>query len=216
MLVLTETHDAFDPGYKFSAKSKEGRDEGDNLVGERWVTICSKHRLERISTSDEHRTTAARVFPKGQAAFLVFGAVLPWLADPWHGFPKGRAAFVEAVNLQKLDWKALRRAYPDDELFVLGDFNQDLVAKPPRYYGSKVARASLEGALTENGLEALTAGDRDPIRRESPPYACIDHICGLIKSRWRLTTTERWPDAPKPLKGKLTDHFGVSVTLELE
>jgi endonuclease/exonuclease/phosphatase family metal-dependent hydrolase len=50
----------------------------------------------------------------------------------------------------------------------------------------------------------------DPM--SSPGYACIDHICVSQRQNVKLAKTERWPDAPKPNK-KLSDHFGVSVTL---
>ena len=98
--------------------------------------------------------------------------------------------------------------YPKDELFVLGDFNQDLARV--RYCGTKVTRDLLTAALEDCGLVAITAGDGDPIRRDSPPFACIDHVCALRNSRWRSELAVRWPDVPKPDK-RLSDHFGVAV-----
>jgi endonuclease/exonuclease/phosphatase family metal-dependent hydrolase len=106
----------------------------------------------------------------------------------------------------------LRRDNPDDEFFVLGDFNQDLVRVGPRYYGSRANRDALETALVDAGLVALTAADGDPIRRDSAPCACIDHICARRDSNWRAEPAVRWPDLPAPERW-LSDHFGLSVLL---
>lgn len=119
-------------------------------------------------------------------------------------------AFREALNLQLQDWRKLRLKFPGDEFFVLGDFNQDLA--PTHYYGSTANRCALTAALEECGLVALTAGSGDPIRRGSPPFACIDHICMLTNSQWQAEPAVRWPDTPKPDK-RLSDHFGLAVTL---
>lgn len=207
--VLTETHDGFTPGHEHSCKSDPGRD-GYDEPGHRWVTIWSKWQLEPLPTTDRRRTAAARVVPPGDAPFLVFGTVLPWHGDNWHGHASaGGLAFREALELQRADWKNLSREYPDHEFFVLGDFNQDLVH--PRYYGARSNRAALLTTLDECGLVAHTAGAGDPIRRDSGPWACIDHICGRRESRWRPEPAVRWPDAPKPMK-RLSDHFGLAIT----
>lgn len=209
--VLTETHDSFTPGHQFSCSSAEGRD-GRHRPGHRWVSIWSTCELEPLPTSDAKRTVAARLHPKGSKPFIVYGCVLPWLGSAWEGYPaKGGVAFSESLKIQSADWKLLLSKYPDHEFFVLGDFNQDLVR--PRYYGSLTNRARLEEALKEVGLVALTAGDGDPIRRCSPPCACIDHICARRDSAWQANRPERWPDIPKPNK-KLTDHFGVAVSFK--
>ena len=43
----------------------------------------------------------------------------------------------------------IRKANRDDELFLLGDFNQDLASF--HYFGSKKNRLALENALLESG-----------------------------------------------------------------
>ncbi len=209
VLVLTEAHDGFDPGFRKSHSSAAGRD--DNYPSpHRWVTIWSNFELTPIATSDVNRTAAARVFPKDGDPFLVYGTVLPWVGSKWHDYPSaGGIAFTEALKVQVADWHRMRHKYPDDELFVLGDFNQDLVH--PRYYGSKTNRAALVAALNECGLVAITEGDGDPIRRDLKDFACIDHICALSGSRWKPEKTERWPNVAKPEKW-LSDHFGVAVS----
>jgi endonuclease/exonuclease/phosphatase family metal-dependent hydrolase len=211
ILVLTETHDDFKPGHTYSCSSAEGRD-GLHKSEHRWVTIWSKHLLEPISTTDKKRTAAARVVPNQCRPFVVYGTVLPSLGSGWQEHPAmGGVAFRESIKVQTADWKALRRKYPDDEFFLLGDFNQDFVR--PRYYGSKVNRILLEAALEDADLVALTAGDNDPARRDSPLYACIDHICAREDSQWRAGVTERWPAEPTPRKKGLSDHFGISASL---
>jgi endonuclease/exonuclease/phosphatase family metal-dependent hydrolase len=210
ILVLTETHDDFKPGLPFQCSSEKGRD-GNYPQPHRWVTIWSNRRLEKIATSDHIRTTAARIFPIDGEPFLVFGTVLPWRDSEWGSPPsRGVAAFDEALKVQVFDWKKLHREYPKDELFVLGDFNQDLALAA--YSGTKATKAILIAALEDCGLVALTAGDRDPIRRDSPRFACVDHICALRNSRWISEKTERWPNTTTP-PTRLSDHFGVAVTL---
>jgi hypothetical protein len=125
---------------------------------------------------------------------------------------KGGISFREALKVQAADWLRIRHDYPNDEFFVLGDFSQDMVT--PRYYGSRANRDALETALEDAGLRALTAGDNDPIRRDSPRCACIDHICARRDSKWRMVDrAKRWPDIPVPDRW-LSDHFGIAVLLE--
>ena len=176
------------------------------------MSIWSRYPLTPVATSDAERTAAVRVLPPSGVPFVVFGTVLPWFGDVWRGHTaKGGVAFREALKVQVADWTRFRSEYPRDEFFVLGDFNQDLVT--PTYYGSRANRAALEAALAEVGLQALTGGVHDPMRRDSPPCACIDHICGLRDSRWRPQPPRRWPDAPRPVRW-MTDHSGVGVELE--
>ena len=213
ILVLTETHDGFNPGLQFSESSAGGRDGVGRYKSDdhHWVTIWSNYPLEKLSTEDEKRTVAVRVSPSEGAPFLVYGTVLPWTGSEWHGHPSdGGVAFGEALKVQVSDWKKLQHEHPEDELFVLGDFNQDLA--DTRYCGTKVTRDLLSEALKNCGLVAITAGDGDPVRRELKDFACIDHICALNNSCWSTEGTERWPNTPKPEKW-LSDHFGVAVSL---
>ena len=209
--VLTETHDGFTPGHPHSHSSAARRD-GRHKPEHRWVTIWSRHPMEPLVTWDEARTVAARVRPESGVPFVVYGTVLPWMGSAWLQHPgAGGVAFREAVKVQAADWVRLRHEYPNDEFFILGDFNQDLVR--PRYYGSAVDRAALETALDSAGLVALTAGDGDPIRRDSAPCACIDHICARRDSTWRAEAATRWPNEDVPDR-KLTDHFGVAISFK--
>lgn len=213
VLVLTETRDDLNPGHAHVHSSAPGMDGLDSDQA-RWVSIWSRFALEPLRTSDPQRTCAARVTPDGAPPFVVFGTVLPWLGSPWRDHPAaGGEAFREALSLQAADWTRLSAEFPGDEFFVLGDFNQDLVAEPPHYYGSTANRKALKQALAEAGLVALTAGPLDPVRRDSPPCASIDHICARQHSKWRPAPAVRWPEAPKPPRS-LSDHFGVSITFE--
>ncbi len=209
--VLTETHDDFNPGLPHSCSSAAGRD-GTDSPEQRWVSIWSRHRLTPLATTDKQRTTAARVSPAKGKPFIVFGTVLPWLGSPWREHPAARGiAFAEALELQRYDWNTLRRRFPAGEFFVMGDFNQDLVSS--HYYGSHLNRDGLRDVLNVSGLIALTGADRDPVRRDSPPCACIDHICARRDSRWHPRPAERWPDTPEPDR-RLSDHFGVAVKFD--
>jgi Endonuclease/Exonuclease/phosphatase family len=209
--VLTEAHDAFTPGHAFTHSSSGGGD-GHRHPQFRWVTIWSRYPVEPIDTSDDKRTAAVRVRPPSGAPFIVFGTVLPWIGSTWREHPSaGGVAFSAALSMQAEDWMQIRRDYPKDEFFVVGDLNQDMVS--PHYYGSRLNRTALELALTAVGLTALTAGSGDPIRRDSAPSACIDHICARSDSTWRADPAVRWPDVPKPERW-LSDHFGVSISFE--
>jgi hypothetical protein len=206
--VLTEAHDGFSPGHAYSHSSSRCRD-GHDKPEQRWVTIWSRHKMEPLATSDEARTAAARVKPESGAPFVVFATVLPWLGSTWGIYPSaGGVAFSKALSVQLADWTRLQGDFADDEFFVLGDFNQDLVH--PGYYGSKANRQALEAALRDSGLVALTAGEGDPIRRDSPPCACIDHICAKSDSKWQIESASRWPDVSTPERS-LSDHFGLSI-----
>ena len=60
LLVLSETHDGFNPGYMNVCSSAAGRD-GRELKQHRWTSIWSDDELERLETKDKERTVAARV-----------------------------------------------------------------------------------------------------------------------------------------------------------
>lgn len=207
--VLTEAHDGFDPGFAFSCSSVSGRD-GNHLPAHRWVTIWSDMSMSRLQTSDLVRTCAVRVKPGTGKPFIVYGTVLPWRGSAWRDHAgSGGTAFREALALQTLDWTRLQNEFPADEFFVLGDFNQELVA--PRYTGTNLNRRELELALQRGGLVALTAGEADPVRKDLSS-ACIDHICARQKSEWSVVSTSRWPESMVPKKGP-SDHYGISVSL---
>ena len=70
----------------------------------------------------------------------------------------------------------------------------------------------LEKAIDASNMMIVTAGENDPVARDSSPYACIDHICISKQSGLDVYSTQRWPDLPKPDK-RLSDHFGVVVEL---
>ncbi len=206
--VLTETHDGFSLGYPYSHSSAAGRD-GQHKIEHRWVTIWSRFPMEKLTTSDEARTAAVRINWDSESPFIIYGTVLPWIGSEWRGFAGANGfAFREALAVQAADWKQFRQEHPDDEFFVMGDFNQDLVT--PHYYGSLANHAVLEATLQEAGLVALTGGEDDPIRRDSAPCACIDHICARADSKWRADPAIRWPEVAVPDQ-RLTDHFGVSI-----
>ena len=212
--VLTETVEDICPGAGYVGVSTTGTDR-DQWPDEVWTKIWSRWPVEAVlKTSDPARCVAARILHPQRGPFIVYGTVLPWTTDKWRGLPgAGGVAFRGALDEQASDWAALRARFPGEDLFVMGDFNQQLGVGSPWYYGSKVNERHLGESLARLGLAAFTGGDNDPVRRGSKDLACIDHICGpdLRVSQVRLTT--RWPDVPKPVDG-LSDHFGVAVELD--
>ena len=208
--VLTESHAELDRRFAHHHSSSPGRD-GDEDVRSRWVTIGCASDIEALPVSDPVRSAAGRLELSGVGHCVVFGTVLPWLGSRWRDVEaRDGNAFAAALEVQCADWVRLRARYPEDEFFLMGDFNQDLAET--HYYGSRRNRAALGEALETAGLVAWTSGDFDPVRRGSPPSACIDHICGRSDSSWRVGATHRWPQTAKP-DPSLSDHFGVAVDL---
>lgn len=213
--VLTETGEEVSPGPDYRGVATSEFDRELHAPGEVWTKIWSRWPIERLMpTSDPARCVASRIHPLGQAPFIVYGTVLPWTGSSWRGLPStGGVAFGASLAAQTSDWRSLQAAYPADDLFVMGDLNQDLCDAPPRYYGSKLNQGRLRSALSESSLMAFTGGVGDPIRRDSAPLACIDHICGPARLGSRVRSTIRWPDARAPVRG-VSDHFGVAVDLD--
>lgn len=207
--VLTETHESVRPGPDFRSVMTTGADP-TGRPGERWAVIWSRFTIEPLpDTSDPVRAVSARIIPKRGAPLVVYATVLPWVGSSWRDVRAvGGEAFAAALNLQAQDWTALRAAHPDHDLILAGDFNQDLADS--HFYGSHDNRRRLVEALQTTGVIPLTSGGGDPVRRDSPPLACIDHICITAMSRWRAGIAWRWPDLPTP-DSRLSDHFGVAV-----
>lgn len=211
--VLTETDDSCAPGSGFQSAATSGADRPGE-ASERWTMIWSRYPLEPLApTSDPIRAVAARIVPPNGAPLIVYGTVLPWLGSPWCGVAAEQGkAFAAALAAQELDWQRLREAHPGHDMIVAGDFNQDLA--DTHYYGSRKNRRRLQLALDRAGLVALTAEGNDPVRQNSPPCACIDHICVSTPLRLRAGSPFRWPDLPKPDR-RLSDHFGIGVEFGL-
>jgi hypothetical protein len=211
--ILTESNRQVTPvpGY-YSQHS--GPPDRPSKEGEAWCSIWAHDELEDLSSeiSDPARCTAARLQHPTIGGIIVYALILPWHTDNWQGRPnKDGVAFTDALKLYQSDWRRLTAKFPDDLLIVAGDFNQNVT--DGHYYGSALRRERLQQAMDEDGLRILTSYESDPISRDSPGYACTDHICVSQRHDLKLAKTERWPDASKPDK-KLSDHFGVSATLD--
>ena len=207
--VLTESHTAVSPGPAFkgawSAAGSGGRREGEVMTA-----IWSRYPLTSLGpTSDPERSAVVRIEPPGSRPVIVYGTVLPWLGSPWNGFPSaGGVAFGEALRAQSGDWNELRREHPDCDLIVAGDLNQDLA--PKHFYGSTKNRLALENALVAAGLRCVTAGDADPVGRQTEGHwASIDHICVSGELAEPVSGPAlAWPEGESPDK-TVSDHFGV-------
>lgn len=208
--VLTETSERVRPGPEFQVVSAAGPDDG-HKPDERWATICSRFPIAmEIRTSDPFKSVAALIRPREMAPFLVYGVVLPMVDAAWYGAPAaGGQAFEAALARLAADVRRIRDEYGGLDLFLAGDFNQDLA--DDHYYGSRLRKQRLKDVLDEMRLKPFTAGADDPVRAGSPPHACIDHICA--SGEWRVRRSVRWPNLPKPASRKLSDHFGVALEL---
>ena len=158
--VLTETHDALSPGIGYSSVST-GQPDRAGEPGERWATIWSRLPVEPLPpTRDPARSVAALVKPGHGAPLVVYGTVLPWLGSRWRDFPAASGvAFRAALAAQLADWSDLVSRFPEADLCVLGDLNQDLSVR--YHYGSRANRMALLDALATVGLSALTADPAD-------------------------------------------------------
>lgn len=209
--ILTETHEDVGPGNDFFSCFSAEPDR-PSKTGERWIGIFARWPMTSLVeyVSDSPRCAAAAIPDSSFGELVVYGTVLPW-TNAWHEIIGASGqAFEAALSLQFEDWQRLAKRFPKATLIVAGDFNQDLAKM--HYYGSRKKRHLLERALDGAGLIPLTAGTNDPIARDSPPYACIDHICISRDRGWELASTNRWPDAAAPVKN-ISDHFGVHVEL---
>ena len=209
--VLTETNDAISPGPQFKFVSTTATDR-PGRAGERWTTVWSRWHIERLfETADPARSVAALVQPPVGAPLVVYGTVLPWVGSRWGGQPaQGGLAFAAALETQRGDWMRIREQFPNADLCVLGDLNQDLAI--PHFYGSAAGRRALRDALSSVGLTALTADESDPVRALDPIQASIDHICVAAEcARFNNSLLEAWPPRTELLKG-LSDHFGSAAS----
>jgi endonuclease/exonuclease/phosphatase family metal-dependent hydrolase len=209
--VLTETDDALSPGPAYRCVATTLTDR-PGRSGEQWVAIWSRLPIEPLGlTNDPSRAVAALVRPVSGQTVIVYGTVLPWTSSRWRGLPSaGGRAFCAALDAQRSDWEVLRRRYPDAELCVAGDLNQDL--SEHHYYGSRVARQALRDALSSVGLVALTGDPTDPVRALAPDRASIDHICVQTDTaHFVAPRLEVWPRGSAPDRG-VSDHYGVAVS----
>ncbi len=212
--IFTETHLEVTPGRAYACASTTASDRPQR-PGEAWTAIWSRFPMTPLGpTSDPARAIAVRIEPPARPPIVVYGTVLPWLGSPWRDFPAaGARAFIAALDAQRADWSVLRATYPDCELVVAGDFNQDLHHR--HYYGSRTGRLALRAALEAEHLMCLTSGSDDPVATvERAPHASIDHICvtKLLAQRAVLPRTA-WPATSTPDQN-LSDHFGVAVDVE--
>jgi hypothetical protein len=212
--VLTETDVDLSPGANYCQVSSDVADRPAR-TGERWVQIWARNAtVNALPTADRARTACAHVqFDNGYRC-LVYGTVLPWLESSWRSHPaEGGAAFKAALELQQADWQTLWAAYPDADLILAGDFNQDLNDLP--YYGTRRNKEILRQSLEDSRLDCLTKGEHDPIGRITDgQHANIDHICLAQSSNLQFQASFVWPHDLDALRG-LSDHFGVGVDLTL-
>jgi len=207
--VLTETHGEFVPQSNYFGIHSQTPDR-ESQPGEKWSSIWTRWPITSLEeyVTDKSRCVAGLIENSPFGKLVVYGTVLPWSNDPRGESKTSLENYKENLLQQKEDWNRLRKDFPH-LLIVAGDFNQSLA--PVHYYGSHEKRHLLESVLIESGLEPVTYMKADPVYRDSPPYACIDHIC-IVHGSWETISTTRWPDVPD-LKKADSDHFGVQVVI---
>ena len=207
--ILTEIRKGFNPGEEFCliAESELASDLAEDW---RWTSIWVHKSLfgSKIDTRDPERTTCARLEIPGGFPLYVYGTVLPWRGSTWHRYTSaGGRAFSEALAVQKADWLDIQKNGQQSLLCVAGDFNQDLL-EIGHYYGSKKERQMLEEALSEVHLSCLTAGKSDPVAKQDPSKATVDHIClGGTRPPIFNVKVDAW--SPQQQGKTLSDHYGV-------
>lgn len=172
--VLTEPG----PGYEDGRGTLISPAERPRAIGpEPWVAIVG-HRLESVELEIPYRRLAAAALVSTDGgAFIVYGAVLPWLAVTAHApelvLPGETAgdAFRRVLFEQAFDVSELRKRYGLPIIWA-GDFNQSLVG--PISGCSAAGRAVLTQALSEGGFVAWNA----TAAHARPGLCAVDLICG--------------------------------------
>lgn len=209
--VLTETRLSLapEPLYRLVAHSANAPDCQDDAV---WTAIWVRDvEAQCLKTHHEERTACAKLQRDGAAPLLIYGTVLPWLADQRRVPLTGFAAFSATLVQQQADWQALQAAHPASVLCVAGDFNQDLLERG-HYYGSSAGRHALRAALAAAKLARVCADGQDPVAHLWPGLAAIDHILLTNTAAYEAQAVYAWPSRHE-LGSRLTDHFGLAVTV---
>ena len=207
--VLTETHSLFSPGNHFEDISFSSL-AGDRPIGELWVAIWVSRETvaSRVQIAGEPDRSAAVRLALGpnNRHIVVFGTVLPWRGDRSTEL-RGAAKFEQSLAAQSSGWDGLLGV--DDDLCVIGDFNQELSADGP--VGTRRGRIALSTLLRSRDLTCVTANGRDPLL-ERGWRASIDHVVVSNRLEAKTSVTSIWPNE-FPLPKGLSDHHGVCVTI---
>ena len=208
VVVLTETHDelSLDGDRAESTAERAGA-----RAGARWTTIWTRLDVRRrLPTADADRTVAVEL----EGDVIVYGTVLPWHSDsgPAGGRQANWSEYKRVVPLQGAEWRTLRQKYPGHALVVAGDFNQSLADR--HYYGGREQRRLLETTCAQSDRLLLTRAAHEQVPLAHP---AIDHIAvappaGKVVPVRHIFGWEGAWDRP----GRLSDHSGVGVVLEVQ
>ncbi len=165
---LTETHEELAPDKGYSSHFS-GDPDRESKVGERWSAVWSNWPLQELKgyACDSTRSVIGRIAESEFGEIILYGNVLPWNNDYRAKSSSSYQIYADALEVQKSDWKKIQHDFPNTILIVAGDFNQGLVDF--HYYGSAKKHRLLESTLKECNLVVLTAGENDPIARDSCP-----------------------------------------------
>jgi hypothetical protein len=207
--VLTEAHMLVPPSGDYELVARSTRLDAEDSA-ESWVAIWSRLGGTQVGTADDDRTAAAVITGIGNRRLVVYGTVLPWLGSTWREYPAADgAAFNASLAVQMADW---RKFASNSHLCVVGDLNQDLLAKG-KYYGSAKNRVALKNALREVGLNCPTSEPVDLVQQHTGGAAAgIDHICMSRSLVAKAETAAVWPTLEER-SARLSDHFGVTLRL---
>ncbi|TWU39986.1 hypothetical protein Q31b_33020 [Novipirellula aureliae] len=210
--ILTESHSDVSPGSDFEMRSTTGSDRAQS-EGEVWTAIWCRFPIVReLAVVDPIRSVCVEIAtPDG--SLIVYGTVLPWLADTWFDPLRGADAFVSVFAKQATDWTRIQAENPDSGFCIAGDLNQDLANS--HYCGSRVGRTALRDAIKTSGLNCLASGEFDRVSELTEGRcSAIDHNClsESWTSRFRRSSNV-WPGESERTSS-LSDHFGVWVDIE--
>jgi hypothetical protein len=202
--VLTETHDDLSPpDWLYAKHSAQRQDSGSGIRSDsRWVSIWSRYRIIKdvsLPEADRDRTIAVLLDVGRGRTMLVYGTVMPWRNDPKFG----KSDRHEVILKQSAEWHKLRCAYPDADLCIAGDFNQDMGTGA--FYGDKEGIAALRSGLAE--CKAFCATEHVRLQSGLDSYPLIDHIALPIAKQESASVVAVWAADKKTL----SDHSGVIV-----
>jgi len=193
---LNETH--YSASTELSPRKKPRPTEACATIWSRWPTS------DPIPTYDRGEAVCVEVMHP-ERKLIVYGCIIPW--DGYRG-PDGNSPkwheHYRFIQGYAQDWLRLTQEYPDHEIVIGGDFNQNRDGVP--YYGTETGRQLLTDALNAARLACVTEENFVKIGKLQKKHL-IDHICVRKSGVNRVTAVEPWDP------NGLSDHRGVCIEL---
>ncbi len=203
--ILTETDACIDLAGTHHPTSTEPSPRKKPRPTESCATIWSRWPFGDPLRTYDYREVVCVEIMRPDKPLIVYGCIIPY--GGYRG-PNGESPFwhehYRFIGGYAEDWLRLVQQYPDHEIIVGGDFNQN--RDGVEYYGTPMGRQLLADALEAAGLSCVTEEEFVKTGKLKKKHL-IDHICVRKGSEERVKSVEPWdPDG-------MSDHRGVCVEL---